>query len=120
MGGRKTIQQRENVEFSFFVFPILSKSHMSWPSSVATVTFFCNSLHCERAATSRRPPLRLGNDRVGQRLEGPRARWVAPGRTKGALVGAHEEYMRSQGVVPGRWTKGSLGGALEDDLKRSR
>ena len=48
---------------------------------------------------------RKDQGRVGQSSEGPRVRWVAPRRTKGALVGAHEEYMKSQGTVPKR-TKG--------------
>ena len=45
--------------------------------------------------------------------------WRPEGLHKGALVGGHEEYMRSQGVVAGRAkVKGTLGGAQEDDNMR--
>ena len=56
---------------------------------------------------------------VGQRLEGPWARWTALGRTKGTLVVSHEDNMRSQGGLPGR-TKGTFGGASEDDNRSSQ
>ena len=63
-----------NDEFSFFP-PFLSKTHMSCSFFVATTDHFRGKLSCGRAAAE---PLD-----GGRRPEGPRARWVALGRTKG-------------------------------------
>ena len=89
--------------------------------SAATAAYFHGGLRYRQAAT-----VSLGVSRaalVGQRPEGSRARWVAPGRSKGAIGGArenpgrtgvHPRGPRARRLAPGR-TKGASAGAQKDD-----
>ena len=99
----KMVQQRGESESSFLSFFYLNFHEL--PFSRGHSDIFCSVLYRGRVVTAS-----LG---VGWRLEGPRAHGAAPGRAKGAMVGAHEDYMRSCSSSPGR-IKGAWGGAQKD------
>ena len=95
----------------FFVLPFLSKPHMSFPSSMVAVTFLRGGLRCGRATTAF-----LGVLRAGSRVHG-----AVPKRTKGALVGVHEDYIRSR-MGGARKDKGCVGWRLcmSEEFMRSQ
>ena len=110
------------MRFHFFCFPFLSKSHRSRSLSVATATYFHGGLRYRQAVTASLGGACNNQGHSGQRLKGPRARWVAPGRTKGAMGDAREDP-GCAGRLPGgpsasrptpERTNGALGGAQED------
>ena len=103
---------REMVRF-LFLFPFLCKSHISRSLSAATAAYFHGGLYYRQTATA---SIGLGRCSWGQRLEGPRAHWVALGRSKGQWV-APERTQVAQGNVQeeqGRRTKGVLACASKD------